>query len=346
MKAPGALPKLASAGCVDVVAAGAALVDVTARIEPPHLAEIGVRKGFMTLVETEQARCIYRTMNNAQATFGGAAANTAAALAALGVRVSFLGKTADDELGKAFASNLRSAGVEYSVKPASRSADAETGRSFILVTPDSERTMCTNLGASRLLDAGDIPAKTVEESAVVYVESFLLDREPNRTAFGEVLRQARQSGVKIALSLSDRGCVERHFQQMHNILTEGVDILFANEEEIIGLMDASSHAEAVEKIRGRIGCAALTRGPRGVVAVAGDETHVVPADPVDKVVGTAGAGDIFAAGFLHGLIRGYPLLEAARMGTCAAAEVIKVLGARPESNLGEIFAVRGWHASN
>lgn len=322
----------------DVVALGAALVDVLANVAMEVPEELDLAKGRMTLVDADTARRIHATIGDSQAASGGSAANTAACLAQMGASVGFVGKVAADEYGDLFARDIRAAGVEFTVPPLPVASGHATGRSLVLVTPDSDRTMCTELGASLRLGAEDVQAENIARSAILYLESYLLDSPCNAQAFEEAARLARSAGTAIALSLSDPGCVERHRDRLRGLLAEGVDVLFANEDEALALTGAPSLAAAVAKVQGRVPVAAITRGAEGVIATEGSVAVELPAEPVQELVDTTGAGDLFAAGFLHGLLGGGSIKEAVRKGTCAAGAVVAVLGARPTTDLAKLMA--------
>ncbi len=327
---------------LEVLAMGAALIDVLEQVDATFPGDLGLRKGVMTLVDPDRARQIYAAMGETRATSGGSAANTITALARLGARTGFAGKTVADRFGEIFLHDLRAAGVEYRVVPTSPKEGFTTGRVLVLVTPDGERTMCTELGAAQEFGPEDVTAAGIETAAAIYLESYLLEGGKNRAAFLRAVREARAADTRIALSLSDPGCVERHRDLLLELVGEGIDVLFANEEEILVLLGTSSHAEAVEAIRPQVGAAALTRGAQGVVALCGAETAVVPAEPVTDLVDTTGAGDMFAAGFLYGLLRGRPLDQATRMGGVMAAEVLAHLGSRSQSDPKSLLAGHGW----
>ncbi|MYB14509.1 MAG: adenosine kinase [Rhodospirillaceae bacterium] len=318
----------------DVVGLGNAIVDVIAPADEAFIARQGLRKGGMTLADTAASEALYAAMGPATEMSGGSAANTMAGIASLGGRPAFFGRVRDDQLGAVFAHDIRAAGVSYDTPPV-RNGDA-TGRCLILVTPDAERTMQTCLGAAAQFGPEDIDEDIVRRSEIAYLEGYLFDPPPARAAFYKAAEAAHAAGRKVALSLSDAFCVERHRAEIRDLVDGHIDILFANEEEIVSLYEARDFAGALEAVRGKCGIAALTRSEKGSVIVSGgDAVDVAPA-PVAEVVDTTGAGDLYAAGFLHGLCRGDSLAECAGIGGLCAAEVISHFGARPAVPLREL----------
>lgn len=320
----------------DVTGIGNAIVDVLTQADDAFIADHGLEKGAMTLIDTETAEKIYGDMGSAVEVSGGSAANTIAGLANLGARSAYIGKVAKDQLGEVFAHDIRAAGVNFDTPPLE--GDATTARSMILVTPDAERTMQTYLGACVELGPEDVPDDLIAASEVVYLEGYLYDPPRAKEAFLKAAKVAEAAGRKVALSLSDPFCVERYRAEFLELLEGHVNILFANEDEITSLYQVENFDDALQHVRGHCDIAALTRSANGSVVVAGDEVHVVDAETVTNVVDTTGAGDSYAAGFLYGLSRGDDLATAARIGGILAAEIISHYGARSESNLKELVA--------
>jgi sugar/nucleoside kinase (ribokinase family) len=318
----------------DVVAIGNAIVDVIAQVEDRFLDAQGLAKGVMTLIEAPDAERLYGLMPPGVESSGGSAANTAAGIASLGGRVAYIGKVRDDQLGAVFRHDIRAAGVHFDT-PAAADGPA-TARCLICVTPDAQRTMQTYLGASVELTAADIAPEIVAASAVTYLEGYLWDRETAKEAFLRAARLAHDAGRKVALTLSDPFCVERHRESFLDLVAAHVDVLFANEQEIISLYRAASFDDALQRVRGQCDVVALTRSERGSVVVAGGEVHVLDAAPVPRVVDTTGAGDLYAAGFLWGLTAGRDLATCGRLGSICATEVISHVGARPLVPLREL----------
>ena len=321
---------------LDVVAIGHAIVDVLAHAEDADLEELGLAKGSMTLVDAEEAEALYGAMGPAVEASGGSAANTAAGLASFGAAAAFVGKVRDDQLGAVFTHDIRAVGVEYSTPPAQDGP--ATARCLVLVTPDAQRTMSTYLGAATGLRAEDVDDSLVTRSRVTYLEGYLWDPPEAIDALRRAMAVAHAAGRQVAFSLSDPFCVERHRDEFTALVDEQVDVLFANEVEIVSLTGASSFDEAAEAVAGRCRVAALTRGPRGSVVVEAASRIEVPAMPVDEVVDTTGAGDLYAAGFLFGLTHGADLETCASLGSLAAAEVISHVGARPQVPLAGLAA--------
>ncbi|MGE3935503.1 MAG: adenosine kinase [Rhodospirillaceae bacterium] len=316
----------------DVVGVGNAIVDVLGQADEAFLGAHGLEKGAMTLVDAARIETLYGAMGPAVEMSGGSAANTLAGLASLGGRGAYIGKVANDQFGRVFDHDLRKIGVDYRSRPVN-GAGAPTARCLVFVTPDAQRTMQTFLGISVELGPDDIDPEAIGGAAVTYLEGYLFDREPAKEAFVKAAEIAHAAGRKVALTLSDPFCVDRHRASFQHLVQGHVDIVFANEAEIKSLYQKETFDDAVDAIRGHCDIAALTRSEQGSVVVAGKDYHRVPAEPVTQVVDTTGAGDLYAAGFLYGLTQGYELPTCARIGSIAAAEVIRHFGARPETSL-------------
>lgn len=323
----------------DVVGIGNAIVDIFARCDEAFLSNHGMEKGFMQLIEASRAEELYAEMGPAAEQSGGSVANTCAGLASFGGKCAFIGRVAADQLGKVFAHDIRAIGVAYDTPPSD--AGLPTARSFILVTPDGERTMNTFLGASTELGPKEIDKDIIAQSQVTYLEGYLFDKPEAKAAFNEAAVTAREAGRKVALTLSDAFCVERHRDDFLALVRGGVDILFANQNEITALYELNSFDDAAGAVRAEAEIAVLTRSEEGSVIISGNETIEVPAAPVDKVVDVTGAGDLYAAGFLHGLTSGQNLDSCGRLGALAASEIISHIGARPEKNLKDLASRAG-----
>jgi sugar/nucleoside kinase (ribokinase family) len=315
----------------DVLGIGNAIVDVLAPAEDAFLEAHGMAKGAMTLIDAERAEELYAAMGSGTEASGGSAANTVAGVAALGGRACFIGKVRDDELGSIFAHDIRAIGVDFHSAPAT--SGAPTARCLISVTPDAKRTMHTFLGACVDLGPEDVDEDLIAASAITYLEGYLWDPPGAKEAFIKAMGAARAAGRKVALSLSDGFCVDRHRDEFQDLVEHHVDLLFANEQEITSLYEVDDFNAAMQAVRGKCDIAALTRSEKGAVIVAGDEVHVVSAEPIDAVVDTTGAGDLYASGFLTGLSEGRSLPECGRMAGIGAAEIISHMGARPEVDL-------------
>lgn len=310
----------------DVVTIGNALVDVLSHEGDDFVTRTGVERGAMTMVDAARADEIYAEMGPAEEHSGGSAANTAAGVASFGGRAAYLGRVADDTFGKVFTHDLRSIGVHFD--PPVSAGGLPTGRCLVIVTSDAQRTMCTYLGTANELDESYIDAATIGDAAVTYFEGYLFDLPPAKDAFRRAAAAAHAAGRRVALTLSDPFCVERHRDDFLRLVADDIDVLFANEHEITALYEVETFDEAAALVRDDCDIAALTRGAAGSVVVAGDETHVIDAAPT-TVVDTTGAGDLYAAGFLYGLTHDFDLAACGRLASAAAAEVISHLGARP-----------------
>ncbi len=327
----------------DVVAVGNALVDVLARTDDVALDRLGLAKGTMELVDAVRSQTIFDGMGPTVEASGGSAANTAAGVAALGGRAAFLGRVADDALGRTFTHDIRAAGVTFDPVPAPLDgADTVTGHCLVLVTPDAERTMATHLGVASDFDSVDVHDGHVASARVLYLEGYLWERESAKAAMRRAIDAAHGADAAVALSLSDPACVGRHRREFLELIEEDVDLLFANEDEIRLLFgDGTSFEAAVARVEDSGILAALTRGARGAMVVTPTGAIEVPAAPVAEVVDTTGAGDLFAAGFLAGITHGHTPDDAARLGALCAAEVISHVGARPQDDLAALAAAAG-----
>jgi len=316
----------------DVLGIGNAIVDIIARAEDDFLVRQDMRKGAMALIDEARAQAIYDAMGPAIEISGGSAANTIAGVASFGARAAFVGKVKDDELGRAFAHDIRAAGVAFDTRPA---ADGpSTARCYILVTPDGQRTLNTYLGAAQHLHPDDINPDQIAAAGITYLEGYLWDPRDAKDAFLKAAAIAHAAGRRVALTLSDAFCVDRWRDEFLQLLRAGtVDLLFANETELNSLYQTADFDTAVVALREDARLAVVTRSEKGCVVVSREANETVAAFPVQQVIDTTGAGDLFAAGFLFGLARDADHRTAARLGALAAAEVIQHLGARPERSL-------------
>ncbi len=285
----------------------------------------------MNLIDETRAEMLYGEMGPGREMSGGSAGNTAAGIASLGGACGFIGKVHNDELGEVFTHDMRAAGVEFST--AHLVGGPATARCLVLVTPDAERTMNTYLGACVELGPDDIDEDQIARAQVTYMEGYLWDPPLAKDAFRRAIEVAHGAGRKTALTLSDSFCVDRYRQEFLQLLEGDIDILFANEDELKSLYQVDSFDDALQRVQGHCEIAALTRSEKGSVIVRGNEIHVIDASPVDRVVDTTGAGDLFASGFLYGLARGYDLKTCGTIAGLAAAEIISHFGARPETSL-------------
>ncbi|MCP4330442.1 MAG: adenosine kinase [Alphaproteobacteria bacterium] len=328
---------MAPAPTHDVLGIGNAIVDVIGQTDDAFLSSYGLVKGAMTLVDAAGAKRLYDAMGPATEMSGGSAANTIAGLASLGGRGAFIGKISDDQLGGIFRHDITSVGIDFATPPAAADG-TPTGMCLVYVTPDGERTMQTFLGVCGELGPEDIDGAQVAAASVTYLEGYLWDPPDAREAFFTAATAAHEAGRRVALTLSDPFVVDRHRTGLREFTENHVDILFANEAEITSLYEVESFDSALQHVRGHCEIAALTRSAKGSVIVSGDEVHIVDAEPVAAVIDTTGAGDLYAAGFLHGLTQERPLAGCARIGSIAAAEIISHIGARPQRGLAELVA--------
>jgi len=323
----------------DVAAIGNAIVDVIAPATDEFLVAQSMDKGAMMLVDEARSAALYAAMAPGLEASGGSAGNTIAGVASFGGRAAFLGKVADDQLGKVFTHDMRAIGARFDTPPLI--GGKATAVSMINVTPDGQRTMSTFLGASTEFTSEDIDAGVIEAAKIVYLEGYLFDAEAARRAFAKAAGLARASGRMIAITLSDSFVVERHREALLGFLETQVDLVFANETEITALFQTSDFDAAVAALRDKVKIAAVTRGAEGSVVSAGGDTYAVGAFPVEKVVDTTGAGDQYAAGFMFGLATGRPLNVCGQLGSLAAAEVISHYGPRPQVSLKDLAASKG-----
>jgi len=310
-----------------VVGIGNALVDVIAHHSEAFVVDQALVKGSMTLIEADRALSLHAALVAPIEMSGGSAANTMCGVASFGGRAAYIGKVAPDALGEAFRHDLVAEGVAFP-NPAAR-AEVPTGRCLIVVTPDAERTMNTFLGVSSLLGPDDVSTEVVAAGQVVYMEGYLYDRAEAKAAYRKAAAVAHAAGRKVSVTLSDSFCVDRHRADFLALVQDEVDILFANEDELCSLYEVGSLEDGVARVRRDCELAAITTGPEGSMVVTGNDVLKVKAEPVEQVVDTTGAGDLYAAGFLHGYTQGAELAACGHLGSVAAAEVISHVGARP-----------------
>jgi sugar/nucleoside kinase (ribokinase family) len=330
---------------LDVVGIGNAIVDVIAHQDERFLAGEGLAKGAMTLIDAGRARLLYDRMGPAVESSGGSAANTMAGIASLGGKGGYIGKVRDDTLGQVFRHDITAAGIRFDTPAAT--AGPGTARCLIFVTPDGQRTMATYLGACVELGPEDIDSGLIEAAQVTYLEGYLFDPARAQEAFRRAAQVAHGAGRRVALSLSDPFCVDRHRAAFRELVTGEIDILFANEAEICSLYETGDFAQAAAAVRGHVEIAALTRSAQGSLVLGPGEhgegeAHDIAAVPVGRVADTTGAGDLYAAGFLYGLTRGLTLPVCGALGSLCAAEIISHVGARPEASLHELAAAAGY----
>jgi sugar/nucleoside kinase (ribokinase family) len=323
---------------VDVVAVGHAIVDVLAPTGDDVVAELGLTKGAMTLVDDEQAERIYAALGPAVEVSGGSAANTAVGLAALGADAAFVGKVRDDQLGAVFAHDIRAARVRFAVPAAT--AGPPTGRSIILVTPDAEKTMCTNLGIGGALLPGDVDEELISAARIVYIEGYLCGPPHMDATVEQVFAAATRHATMVALSLSDPVWVQLYGRELDRLL-DRVDLLFANEQEACALAGSDDLNVVAARLAARVDTVVVTLGASGALVAHGGDVVRASATPVEQVVDTTGAGDMFAAGFLYGVTRDLGMERSARLGGVVAAEIVSHLGARPVESLHALAEAAG-----
>ncbi len=320
---------------IDVLGIGNAIVDVISAAEDGFVDAQGMNKGTMSLIDGAVAERIYGAMGPGREMSGGSAANTMAGIASLGGSGAFTGKVRNDQLGGIFAHDIRAAGVRFESRPATDGP--ATARCLVLVTPDAQRTMATFLGAAVNLGPDDLDPALIGTAQVTYLEGYLWDAAAAKEAFLKAAELAHAAGRKVALTLSDPFCVDRHRDSFLELVRDHVDLLFANEDEIISLYQAEDFEAARAAVEGHCEVAILTRSEKGSVILANGARHEVSCVPVPQVVDTTGAGDLYAAGFLYGYTQGLPLPDCGRIGAIAAAEIISHLGARPEKKLSTLL---------
>ena len=319
----------------DVLGIGNAIFDVLVKTDEAFLAAHGMTKGGMALIDEPRAVSIYRDMGPATEMSGGSAANTIVGIASLGARAAYVGKVKDDQIGRLYTHDIRAAGVAFDTSPAA--GGPATGCSYILVTDDGERTMNTYLGAAQELMPSDIDPAAIAASKIVYLEGYLWDPASAKEAFVKAATLAHGAGRQVALTLSDSFCVDRYRDEFLDLMRKGTaDLVFANEAELHSLYQTSNFDTALKELRKDIKLGIVTRSEKGCVVASPDGVVAVPAFPIDKLVDTTGAGDLFAAGFLFGMVRNAGYHDAGRLGALAAAEVIQHIGARPQVSLKQL----------
>jgi sugar/nucleoside kinase (ribokinase family) len=325
----------------DVLTIGNAIVDIISSTEDDFLVSEKIIKGAMNLIDAERAEHLYSVMGPAIEASGGSAGNTAVGVASLGGNAAYIGKVCDDPLGKIFTHDIRASGVSYDTRPLDDKPP--TARSFIFVTPDGERSMNTYLGACMELGPDDVEEGKIASSRITYFEGYLWDPPRAKEAIRQAADIAHVNGRQTAITLSDPFCVDRFRDEFLELMrSRTVDIIFANEMEILSLYETSSFQTAIDAVRGDCTLAAITRSEKGSLAISREETVEVEAHPIDKLVDSTGAGDLYASGFLFGLTHDYSLLDCAKLGGMAAAEVIQHLGPRPQVSLAQLVSQQGY----
>jgi len=322
----------------DIVALGNAIVDVISPVDEAFLTDWDITRDSMSLIDEPRAEALTNAAEGAEHS-GGSAANTAAGIASFGASTAYFGKVADDRLGKVFRSDMQTGGIPFETTALTNGP--ATARSIIFVTPDGSRSMNTFLGATVMFSPSDVDEEMVSASGILYLEGYLFDRDEAKRAFVHAAEIATQAGRKVSLTLSDSFCVDRHRDSFRHLIKNHVDILFANEAELLSLYETEDFDAAISLLREDCALAAVTRGPDGSIILSDGAPIRVAAEPIDKVVDTTGAGDQYAAGFLVGLSRNLPLATCAKLGHIAAAEVISHYGPRPELSYRDLAAAAG-----
>lgn len=324
----------------DVVGLGNAIVDVIAQADDDLLVRENLHKGSMTLVDETRASQLYDLMGPATIVSGGSAANTIVGVASFGARAAFIGKVRDDDAGVAFSHDIRSIGVHFGA--AAAQTGPATARCLVMVTPDGERTMSTYLGACQNLTPDDVDPELIRSSGITYLEGYLWDPPAAKQAFVKAAEIAHGAGRNVALTLSDSFCVDRYREEFLGLIQNGtLDVVFANQTELKALYQTSDLQSAIAALRLENILGVVTCSEDGSIIVTREETHAVPAFPIERLVDSTGAGDLFAAGFLAGLARGANFVTCSRLGSLAAAEVIQHIGARPQVRLSDLAAEAG-----
>ncbi|WP_298690811.1 adenosine kinase [uncultured Sphingomonas sp.] len=325
------------AATLDIIAIGNALVDVLSAAPDEFIAAEGLTRGAMQLIDADRATTLYGKMGPGKEISGGSAGNTVAGAAMMGARCAFIGQVAADQLGEVFVHDLQSQGIAFTVPP--RAADVPTGRCLVLVSPDGQRTMNTYLGAAQFLPETALDEAQIASAKVLLLEGYLWDPLEPRAAMKAAIGMARKAGRQVALGVSAVFCILGHHADFTALIDDGqIDILFANDEELIALAGLDDFEAALAALAAKLPLLVVTRGAEGAIAIAKGERFEVSAEPVDHVVDTTGAGDLFSAGYLAGHVHGRPVADCLRMGAVAAAEVIGHYGARPEQDLKALVA--------
>ena len=325
---------------LDVLGLGNSLVDILTEADDEFLSRHEMAKGAMTLIDEERAESLFGLLAHSTTMSGGSAANTIVGVASLGVKAAYVGKVKRDSLGEAFRRDIRAANVAYDTAAAEHGP--ATGRCFVYITPEGERTMNTFLGASSYLSPADVDEDLVASARFVYLEGYMWDRPDAKAAFRKAGCIARANGARVALTLSDSFCVDRFRGEFIDLMRSGiVDTVFANTDEALSLYQTPHLHEAFDALAKEGVVAAVTRSSKGSVVIKGDSFVEVPAFPIEELVDTTGAGDLYASGFLAGMALGKSHADCARLGALAAAEVIQHVGPRPLVSLAELARREG-----
>ena len=321
---------------LDVVGIGNAIVDVLVHTTEDFIKLKSLNKGNMTLINEDQANNVYSTMGKGLEASGGSAANTLAGITQLGGKGAFIGRVNDDELGKTFTREIRSTGTLFNTPPTTEGPS--TARCLILVTPDAERTMCTYLGASTFLEPTDLDLNLIKNAKVLYLEGYLFDAPQAKEAFYAAAKIAKDEHKKVALSLSDSFCVDRHRESFLNLLNTYIDIIFANESEIISLAKTDNLSDAIKVIKNYCELIVITLGEKGSIILNKQKQSIIKPYKSGKVIDTTGAGDLYASGFLYGYIKEYDLIKCGNIGSICAGHIVTILGPKPKISLKDLVS--------
>ncbi len=328
---------------LDVVGIGNALVDVMSHVRDETLSELGIAKGIMHLIDLERATMFHDLLKDRTEVSGGSAANTIAGIAMLGGRAGYIGKVCDDQLGSVFSAGLAQLGIAFKTPALSVESGIESGRSMVLISPNGERTMNTYLGAAEFLSPSDIDSDMISGAHWIYLEGYRFDGPDSVEAFRKAVKLCHDSGGKVALTLSDPFCVNRNRHAFRELISGGIELLVCNRDELISMYGAGDLSGALDLAAAEVPLVACTASEHGAIIAEGKSRIQIAAFPA-KIVDATGAGDLFAAGLLHGLVAGRDLESAGMMGCAAAAEIISHLGARPQMDLREHFTDLGLQA--
>lgn len=324
----------------DITAVGHAIVDVLAPADDAFLAMHDLHKGAMTLIDQHRAVRLSEVMAEGEMASGGSAGNTIAGAASFGAKCAYIGKVAHDHLGEVFSRDLKKMGVTFTTQVL-HDDPTHTGRCLINVTPDGQRTMATFLGAAALVGPNDVDADLIKASQILYLEGYLFDTPSGREAFAKAAQVARSNGRKTAITLSDTFVVDRWRDDLLAFIARHVDLVFANETELLSLFQTTEFHKALAWLRTKVDLAYVTRSAKGSVCIKLEDTHEIAAFPTAAVVDTTGAGDQYAAGVMFGLTQGFHVELCGKLGSLAAAEVIDHYGPRPKVSLRELAVTAG-----
>ena len=316
---------------LDLIGLGNAIVDIIINVDDDFLESNSLTKGSMNLINSEKSQELLKNCEVIKQVSGGSSANTVVCLSELGNKVQFIGRIKNDEFGRFFSSDIKRSNTLFKTPPTEKGAS--TAHSLILITPDAQRTMCTYLGASIEFEPNDLDLNSIKKSKYLYLEGYLWDSELAKNAFLEAARIAKSSNTTIILSLSDSFCVDRHRDSFLKLINDYVDIVFCNETEVLSLLKKDNLTECMESLPSLCELVVVTLGSKGSLIINKSEVEVIKANPNENIVDTTGAGDIYAGGFIHGLIKNYSLKKCGEIGSVCAGQIITQLGSRSNVDL-------------